>query len=487
MKHGEANRVCFLATMIVCTMQFSHSMLSAAAASPKPKPTARELIDTPLDGYQFARAKHFPEAHAWAVKQLKSKPNDTDAMHLKAYAELVLGQFRQCMASASQLLSAKALVGKAHRLRADALHRLGDPESALSEINESIKINPYEEGLYATRRKIYASLKNSREFDRNEGIRHILSALRNAWDKVIEQDNLEEAKPSPTRKTPYHQEYSAGQKAFKRLAFENAVDYFTRVIQLKPDWLDAYLFRAQSLETLDRWAEAIPDLSHIIAAGENKMIPIRVAPNDSRIPVDKWDVVYVPMAEAYKRRARCYAALRKYSLAVADMDKAVKQEPEDRWTREIRGNINSAYKKYQDAIDDYLLAEKLDIGYLNCGPKIIECCTAKGDYEFAVRRISWLLKSLPTDDVLLIQRADCLSHLGYHKDAIKDLTFILSMDSEYIEAYLRRGREYESSGDLRNALDDYTKAMNLDKGSTEKSRRAFAGRDRVLRRQKQSP
>lgn len=456
---------------------------SIQVTASKTKLTANELLHPPADGIQLTRAKRYKEALAWAEKRLNSNPKDLDTLFLKAHLQLTLKQNRECIATCQQLIKAKAHQGHAHTLRASAYTRMKDYASALAEANEAVKCLPYEEGAMSLRKNIHRELRDGKEMDRDESKRLVLSDLRNAWDRVLEK-SFEEVRPNEFRKTTYKQEYSTGMKAFTRLSFASAVDYFSRVIKLKPDWLDAYLFRAQSLETLDRWSEAIPDLTYLISKGDNTLIPVHVVPDDSKIPVEQWEIIKLPMGEAHKRRARCYAALRKYSQAIADMDVAVKQTPEDRWTRELRGNINSSYKKYKEAIKDYLIAESLGPDYQNCGPKIVECYIAMGDYESAVKRLSWILAITPADDVLLMQRADCLSHLGLHNDAIIDLSSILAMDDEYIEAYLRRGREYESLGDQKAALDDYTKAMKLDKGSTDKSQRAFAGRDRVLKLKK---
>lgn len=473
-----------LATVTSHTLQAAHGApMSSAPVDSKPKMTAKQLIEMPPDGFGLCRMRRYPDSLKWAEQRLKITPKDMDVLFLKARMEHVLGLYPASIESCTRLIKAKAHPGASYRMRADCYNRLGDYTSALRDANDAVKVLPYEDGAMGLRKKIYSQLRNWDAMDRDESKRLILSDLRNAWDRVLEK-SFEEVRPNPMRKTTYQQEYSAGLKAFTRLSFLSAVDYFTRVIKVKPDWLEAYLFRAQSLETLDRWSEAIPDLTYIISKGDNAVIPVHVVPDSATIPTQKWEVINLPMGEAHKRRARCYAALRKYQEAIADMDVAVKQEPEDRWTRELRGNINSSYKKYKDAISDYERAEKLDPAYLNCGPKIVECCTAMGNYETAVTRLTWMIKSTPSDDVLLMQRADCLSKLKFHKEAVSDLTAILDTDDEYIEAYLRRGREYESLGNLKNALDDYTKAMNLDKGSTQKSERAFAGRDRVLKEMK---
>lgn len=443
----------------------------------KSSPLAKQLINTPPDGYQLARAQKSAEAKEWAVTRIKSNPNDAEAWFLKAWMEIILKQPRHALESCTKLLSLKSHMGHAHKFKALSYYMLDDPLNALSEFNEALKLMPNEESLYDKRSLIYQGMRKRADADREHKIRLILSQLYCAWDKVTES-NYEDARPSPARKTSFPQEYAAGQKAFARFAFQASADYFSRVIELKPDCWDAYLYRAQALEALDKWSTALTDLNFLISQGASKMIPLRVAPDDVRkVPFEKWTKIELPMAEAYKRRARCYASMQKHALAIEDLNVAVRQQPEDRWTVESRGNAYSGFKKYREAIKDYTIAEHLEPTYVNCHAKIIECCMNGGDYKNAIVRISWHLKNSPADDVMLLERASALSHLGFHKEAIDDLTSIMLLSSDYIEAYLRRAKEYETVGIPRKALKDYTKALSLDKDN----QKALAGRDRVSR------
>ncbi len=403
---------------------------------------------------------------------------------MKAWLEIILAKSNEALNTTSKLLALKSHVGYSHKMRAQAYYMLHEQKKALYEIDEAIKLMPHEGTPYQIKGQILTAMGHNAEAARCNKIRALVGQLYCTWDKVLES-NREFTRPSATRKTTFHQEYAAGQRAFGRLAFQGAADYFERAIQLKPDCLAAYLYHAQALEALDKWSESVPDLNHLIAQGDNTMIPILISPQDiSKTPYEKWDRFDTNMAEAYKRRARCYSSMQKHALAIEDLKIAIKQQPEDRWTWECRANAYLCFKKYKQAIDDYNKVEKLEPTYPHAGPKIIECCLNIGDYQKAIVRISWILKKTPIDDVMLLNRAEALSHLGFHKEAIDDLTFIMSTSPEYVEVFLRRAREYEALRNLQAALKDYTAVINMESG-TRKSRQALAGRERILLELKQ--
>ncbi len=456
----------------------SRLMMGADVAPSKTSPIAKQLMNMPLDGFQLARTRQFVEARNWAIKQLKTNPNDGDVLHLKAWMEILLSKPHEAVETTTALLALKSHVGYAHKMRSEAYFMLEDGRRALVEINEAIKLMPHEDACFQFRSRVYAGLGRVAEADRDHKIRTILSQLYCAWDKVVEE-NMEYKRPSPLRKNSVQQEFASGQKAFAGLAFHAAADYFTRVIELRPDLLDAYLYRAQSLEAIDQWNTALVDLNHLVAQGANTMIPIRVAPDDARkVPFEKWPKVEVHMAEAYKRRARCYASMQKHNLAIQDLNIAVKQQPEDRWTFESRGNAFSGAKQYKNAINDYIQAERLEPTYTNTTAKIIECCINAGDYKTAIIRISWHLKNTPVDDVMLLERARAFSHLGFHGEAIDDLTFVMSVTPDYKKAYLMRAKEYETLGIFDKALKDYSKAASLDPSNQD----AIAGKNRIMQK-----
>lgn len=59
-------------------------------------------------------------------------------------------------------------------------------------------------------------------------------------------------------------------------------------------------------------------------------------------------------------------------------------------------------------------------------------------------------------------RAFSYSNLGDHINAIKDLDTTVKLKSDFADAFNNRGLEREAIGDFKNALSDYTQAINND-------------------------
>lgn len=457
-----------------------------AWASPTPAPSASNLLFAPPDGFQLARFRDIDKAKKWADARLKEAPSDTDVLYLKAWLDHTTHDTNDCLEKTEKLIKLKAHLGFAHKMKSEALFRRKEYAKALAEINEAIKLMPHESTLFGVRRGIYRAQGNEVEADNDKKIWNLLRQLYFAWIKVVPQ-NFESLKPSSDRSTNFVVDFAAGQKAFERSDFPAAATYFTRAMQLKPNCTELYLYRGACYETTDQWKKAIADYSHVIALGQDKMIRLHVAPSETKsVPFEKWPSVSVFMAEALKRRARCYCFLNDHKAALADMNIAVKQEPEDRWTVEFRGSVLTSSKQFAKAVADYQKAEILEPTYMNASPKLIVCLKSSGDYAGAVRRLSWLLTRNPEDEAMLMDRADALSRLGMNKEAIHDLTSVIKTEPELLDSYLRRAKEFEKLGKLKDALADYDSVLKMDKERTERSTDAGAGKKRVLERLKKT-
>ncbi len=444
--------------------------------------TAYSLLECPPDGFQLARFREVQAAKDWADSRLKTAPNDTDVLYLKAWLDHTTRDTDDCFEKTSRLIALKSHLGFAYKLRSEALVRRKDYTKALVDINQAIKLMPHESTLFTVRSSIYKALGKTEEAANDKKLCSLLRRLYSAWIQVVAQDFESTLKASPDRSPKFSVNFIAGQKAFDRNEFVAAAEYFTRAIKLKPDCPELYLYRGACYETTDQWKRAIADYSYLAALGENTVIPLHVAPsNESKIEFDKWPSVSVPMAEAFKRRARCYCFLNDHKVALQDMNVAVKQEPEDRWTVEFRGSVLTSSKQFKQAVNDYVRAEILEPTYMNAGPKLIVCLKQSGDHAQAVRRLSWVLKRNPGDEELLLSRADSLSKLGFHNEAIKDLTSVIKSEPELLESYLCRAKEYEKLGLFKSALSDYDAVISLDKEHTERSTKASDGKQRVLK------
>jgi tetratricopeptide (TPR) repeat protein len=84
---------------------------------------------------------------------------------------------------------------------------------------------------------------------------------------------------------------------------EKALEYFSRAIELDPSRADGYVGRANTLNTLARYAESLPDYNRAI----------EIDPK---------------LANAYANRGSAYSQLGQYKKAIADYEMALELDPE---------------------------------------------------------------------------------------------------------------------------------------------------------------
>jgi tetratricopeptide (TPR) repeat protein len=184
---------------------------------------------------------------------------------------------------------------------------------------------------------------------------------------------------------------------------KKATEDFTKVIELKPNFSEAYTNRGGIYLYLN-------DLEHAI---ESFSQAIKVNP-----------VEYV----AYNNRAVAYASIDKFDQALSDFNESIKANPQSPIAHYNLGNIFKDSGSYTKAIECFRLAIKAD-------PNFPETYFGLG---------------------ILYRR------LGDYKQAIDNYTIAITLDPKHAKAYNNRGIVYNSLGDYKQAVLDFNKAIELD-------------------------
>lgn len=120
--------------------------------------------------------------------------------------------------------------------------------------------------------------------------------------------------------------------------YNKAILDYTKAIEIKPDYANAYNNRGISHIDLDEYEEAIADYNIVIKY--------------------KPDYPY-----AYFNRANAYSGLFKYDSAITDYNKAIELKPDFADAYYNRGNKYYGISSYKEAIEDWEKAIKLDPAY----------------------------------------------------------------------------------------------------------------------------
>jgi tetratricopeptide (TPR) repeat protein len=124
---------------------------------------------------------------------------------------------------------------------------------------------------------------------------------------------------------------------------------------------------------------------------------------------------------------------------------------------------------YEGAIDDYTKAISINPRYWLYYDNRARAYEYKRQYKEAITDYSQLIKFRPTDDDLYLRRAYAYESMGDDRNSTIDFRNATSrMKPEGSDQYARRGYiRYSKLKEYVEAVNDYTKAIELDPGSSE--------------------
>jgi tetratricopeptide (TPR) repeat protein len=232
------------------------------------------------------------------------------------------------------------------------LNRSRDIDSALSDCNEAIRLDP----LYAAAYEIRGELWSFRA-QHDRAIEDFSAALRldpkNAWvltdrgqewnhkhedDRAI-ADFKEAIRLDPdSHFAPAflaHVLFKRGLDCVEKSEDNNAIANFTEAIRLSPQFTEAYVRRGGVWSLKGEYDKAIADCNEAI----------RISPDH---------------ASAYAERGEAWDNKLEYDKAIADYNEAIRLEPNNRFAYIGRGQVWDHKQQHDKAVADYNEAIRLD-------------------------------------------------------------------------------------------------------------------------------
>ena len=249
---------------------------------------------------------------------------------------------------------------------------------------------------------------------------------------------------------------------------EHIVSY-TRKIQENPNDTTAYFNRGETYFNLKQYEAAIRDFSKIID---------EITPNFSGYYNEqayyKRGLAYSCLKQYekatqdfekctiwYHGRGQDYYELEQYELAIQDFSKAIERDSNGIVSYHMRSNSYFKLKQYKNALLDFIEAFKLEcdyefqygLAYYILGKAYLQL----EQYEKAIQNFNKAIKLEPDDKEAYKNRAEAYSKVfGQDGAAIKD----------YDKA-IKRGAVYQQSNMLELAIEDFSRAIELDSSSSE--------------------
>lgn len=229
--------------------------------------------------------------------------------------------------------------------------------------------------------------------------------------------------------------------------WKEALDFFTKSIEIDPQNAKAYGNRGVAYDILGNTKQAIKDYDKAIELNP------------------QW-------AMAHKNRGNTYDKLGNHKQAIKDYDKAIELNPQDAKVYFDRGLAYAQLGNNNQALMDYNKAIELDPEYAL--PYIIRgnAYNALGNIQQAIMDYNKAIELTPQFAVTYICRGDAYGELGNYQQAIKDYSKAIEFDPLYVRAYVMRGGCYGIIGNEQQAIADLKIAARLGDESAQKMLRS---------------
>jgi serine/threonine protein kinase/Flp pilus assembly protein TadD len=196
---------------------------------------------------------------------------------------------------------------------------------------------------------------------------------------------------SPDAKTAYDD----AMRLFNDDKATEAVRHFDDAIRENPDYLEAYVGRAEARRSLRQYELSLEDCSKVI----------QINPTEPR---------------GYNCRGFAYNLLKQYEPAVRDLNEAIRLNPRFAIAFEHRGNAYSGLQQYEKAVEDYTQVIRLR-------PRNADC---------------------------YVRRAAAYTNLKQYDKAVQDYTEAIRFQPDMARAYSGRASVEELLGDAAGASAD---------------------------------
>ncbi|MES9950270.1 MAG: tetratricopeptide repeat protein [Candidatus Thiodiazotropha sp.] len=273
-----------------------------------------QLADTSKDGLDartlkastLIKQQAFEEAGTLLQEVLEADPKYKDALLVRAGMSLLSDDPDKGIADLRTLLREDPSYVKAHRLKARAHLKKGDIELARQSLEDAIRIRPEET---AANFELVQLLINTREFDDAVTVLQkmrrfapdnikVLQALALVHDKLKrwgEVADIAEVLVSKHPESP-HGYYYRGLSQLNRNMASSSIADFEKVLELKPNSIEALIGLAKGLFVLKKPEDALQRIERVVEANPEHFAALNLK-GEVLLSQKQWDLA----EEAFKK------------------------------------------------------------------------------------------------------------------------------------------------------------------------------------------
>ena len=327
------------------------------------------------------------------------------------------------------------------------------------------------------------------------------------------------------------QYYRAGEDFFDNMNFRDAIEQYTKAVEMDPDYDKAYIQRANAYARLNDYERAAADYDRAIVFNE-KDAELYYLSGYAYHQLGKNGVALSKLnqaiemkrkyLEAHQVRSVVYIELQRYQEALEDCQKCLSLQEDEKgffnlakvyekleMNDEAEQAYRSSIRKNRRVIEThYALAsllfkrEKFSEAYqsvmqmLELDPKNLEglilqsrILSAQQNYPKAIEVLSLASIEYPDEPRIYLHRGDYYMLMNQAAFSIIDYTKAIELNPEMAEIYYKRAGAYEAIRDYEKALSDYEKLLEMSKydGTAQRLHEQAAKRMFELNREESKP
>ncbi|MFP4061006.1 MAG: tetratricopeptide repeat protein, partial [Bacteroidales bacterium] len=299
------------------------------------------------------------------------------------------------------------------------------------------------------------------------------------------------------------QYYKAGNDFLENGNYQDAIAQYTKAVDISPDYVKAYLERANAYELMGNLEKAAEDykratifmpketdvfyhtgrlyndLGRYLEALE--MLNIALELKSSNMAALQEKIIALTAMEQYVDALEvCNRALfLKENELNLYLTGIVQEELNN--LEEAENHFSKSISKEKEFTDSYISLADLQVRLdksaealeninkaLDLEPKNTEALFVRSkvyvkllDYAKAVNDISTNILIEPDKEKWYFVRGTYYQHFTQHQNAINDFNKVLSMNDKYAEGYYKRAESYEEIANFNAAIKDYEKLIDL--------------------------
>jgi tetratricopeptide (TPR) repeat protein len=261
--------------------------------------------------------------------------------------------------------------------------------------------------------------------------------------------------------------YKAGEDFIETANFNDAIAQFSKAIELDPDYVDAYIARANAYENLGKFEEASEDFSRaLVFKPKEEDISYRLGVTYNKL--NKYDEALVALNRAtklakrnlppYQEKVKTLLALEDYKFAIKVADTALLLK-EDALNFYQHGLVNEKLGKPIDAEKDYLKAVAKDRRYIDGYLSLAELRTELNNLDQAMNNCNTVINLDSRNTRAYLIRSEIYKKGLDYVSAINDISKIILIEPENLEMYYIRGTYYQEFNQHGNAINDFNKVI----------------------------